>query len=223
MIKPPLFHTVFFLTIHSFHHSSIYVSNRTTAKKASTDKEPRQQRRDEIHPIPPSASTCSQQQRVDDVRQVPPFASTSPPQYASVPFSSTVPSFIVNSLKYETLAKLSSPITRSGFVNSGLEGFETSELLVKTKCDLGSFISIVDFFRRRPASLVPHAFRLNPSSNSFQHPSRATQLLSIDFESLKQLLLALDIRDPSDHVKAGRRATRKRGARCFGSLAQPVL
>lgn len=157
--------------------------------------------------------------RVYDNDQVPPLASASTPPFQSLltphstpdSYSSTLSSFILNALKYETLARLSAPISRSRFVNSGLEGFESSELLVKTKCDLSSFISIVHFFRKHPTSRLPNAFRLNPNSNSFQHPSRATQLLSIDFENLRQLLLALDIRDTSDHSRARLKTTSKKG------------
>lgn len=120
-------------------------------------------------------------------------------------------SFVLTNIKYELLHKLSQPILRSRFLNSGMEGFDSSELVVKTKCDLHTFISIATSMNIPGISSSSQCTRLNPSSNAFQAPSRATKSLSVDFQGMSHLLNVLHIMDSSDHQNAGLKTTNKTG------------
>lgn len=156
--------------------------------------------------IKPDRPAAPQMQRP----QQPPVMQTSTPAFLSASLGSPLASYVLNSLKYETLAKLSSSLSRSRFLNSGMEGFEASELVVRGRCDLHTFLSIVNYFKHCPTSTIPNSFRLNPTCSAFINPSRATNLLSIDFESLIQLLVSLDVRDSTDHHRASMKSTSKK-------------
>lgn len=120
-------------------------------------------------------------------------------------YTRTVKSFVMNNLKYSTLHKFSSPITKSRFHNSGLEGFHTSDILVNVKCDLSTFVEAVTSLQNNEKAVIDLDFSFSPGLSSFENPSRATKSLSVEFRNLQQLLLWLDIKDPRDNLVIGHR------------------
>ena len=145
--------------------------------------------------------------------------------------SATLLSFMISTLKFETLSKFSTTISKPRLINTGQEGFQCSELTVRQKCDMSTFLDLVTTFKSElqlPGSSVERTqrYRLNPSSRSFMNPSRATQSLSIDFQSLQQLLYCLEIKDSRDHFSAGFRSSRRKGngmVRVLGSACVITL
>lgn len=115
-------------------------------------------------------------------------------------------------IKFDTLRKFSMPLPRSRFLNSGLEGFESSEIVIRSKCDLHTFVSIASELDHRHSETSPTYMRLNPAPKSFINPSRATSSLSIDFSNCYQLLLAMSIRDFGDQRNASVKTSTRKGS-----------
>ena len=181
-------------------------------------------------PIVPHASFTFHQHSSRSLPQV--FNATSVYQHLPpIPFTSAnhapphpnvdLVKFIESALKFDTLSKLSAPVQKPRLLNSGQEGFQTSEVLVRTKCDMHTYLRLVSTFRQRLSGVSPssstadaatnQSYRFNPSSQSFINPSRATQSLSFDFNHLQSLLLCLYIKDAADHVMAGIRSSKRKG------------
>lgn len=108
-----------------------------------------------------------------------------------------LPSFILNTIKYEVLLHFSSPLPRSRFQNSGLEGFQISETSVVVKCDLNTFLQLT---RPLNSSSYNGSSRFAPNFALFESPSRATNNLSVHFSTLSDLLYWMQVHDIADHM-----------------------
>lgn len=111
---------------------------------------------------------------------------------------SSVVEFIQNTIKYDTVQKFTTPLCRTRLQNSGLEGFKCSEVIVNSKSDLTSFLHLMEPLLRSAQQDSGRKLRFNPSLQSFRSQSRATQLLSVDFSTLRDLLQWISIHDPRD-------------------------
>lgn len=107
-----------------------------------------------------------------------------------------LPCFILNTIKYDVLLHFSSPLPRSRFQNSGLEGFQISETSVVVKCDLNSFLQIT---RPLHSSSNNGSSRFAPNFSLFESPSRATNNLSVHFSTLSDFLYWMQVHDIADH------------------------
>lgn len=67
---------------------------------------------------------------------------------------------------------------------------------------MASFIRVATTTAERTSPAQRHTIRLNPTESSFQHPSRATPTLSLEFEGVNQLLSTLSVCDPADQRAA---------------------
>lgn len=136
-------------------------------------------------------------------------------------------SFILYSLKYETISRFSHPLGRSQFLNSGLEGFQTAEVLVRVKCDLTTFLNLTRQFHSRSASQASSTSSpsvvLKPNLSSFLHPSRATNSLSIDFSALSDLLRWLRLQDKTDHRQIALKGTSRKSGDMLRILGTTCL
>ena len=108
---------------------------------------------------------------------------------------------MLNNLRFETLHKFTHSLARSRYHNSGTEGFERSEILVCTKCDLTTFIRLVDPLLLAATNETSDKMRFNPSHSAFRDPSRATGTLSIDFADLTPMLKWLRVQDGADQMQ----------------------
>ncbi len=132
---------------------------------------------------------------------------------------SNTATLVLNTLKYECLHKFSHPLSRSRFNNSGLEGFQSSDVLVVVKSDMHTFIDIAQR-QCLDDSRLSTSVRLKPDLCAFHSPSRATNSLSIDFISLSSMLRFMSIMDIADHrTFASRGSVGKQGGmlRLLGS------
>lgn len=124
--------------------------------------------------------------------------------------------FIHQNLKYSTITKFAGSIASSKLPRSGVQGYDSSEILISTQCDMESFVAItrtassVTVSRSLDVQSAPAttftgspSTRFNPSKNAFHNPSRATSSLSVDFKCLSELLLFTQIRDTTDHRTIG--------------------
>lgn len=119
--------------------------------------------------------------------------------------------FVLMNIKFDTLRKFSLPLPRSRFLNSGLEGFESSEIVMRSNCDLHTFVSIAAQIDQRHTETSPTYMHLNPIPRSFVNPSRATGSLSVDFSNCFQLFLAMEIWDSGDHRQAAVKTSTRKG------------
>lgn len=115
--------------------------------------------------------------------------------------------FVLNNIRYETLHKFTNSLPKSRFHNSGTEGFERSEILVSTKCDLATFIRAVSPLLQITPGTPPDARAFKPSLHAFREPSRATSTLSIDFGDLDPILIWLRMYDAADRMNIKRKCT----------------
>lgn len=123
--------------------------------------------------------------------------------------TSKLKDFIFTNLRFRSLAKFSQPLLKSRFFNSGVEGFQSSDICVSTSCDLHTFLELVSTLRFPSLDSTTSHVRLSPSPQAFEVPSRATSSLSIDFGHINQFLGWLLINDNFDRqaikVKSARR------------------
>ena len=121
--------------------------------------------------------------------------------------------FVQQNIKYDTVQKFSAPLSRTRLQSSGLEGFNSSEIIVTTKCDLQTFVSMFEPLMNTPESADQSLYHFNPSKSAFSNQSRATQLLSVDFMSVGDLLKWMSIRDAADlHTMSVKSTVRKNDA-----------
>ena len=109
--------------------------------------------------------------------------------------------FVLNNLRYETLHKFTHTLPKSRYQDSGTEGFEQAEILVRTKCDLATFTRLVQPLISIATNDSSAHMRFNPSLSAFREPSRATDILAVDFSDLQPLLKWLRVHDNSDSMK----------------------
>ena len=107
-------------------------------------------------------------------------------------------------MKHDTLYRFSGSVSRSEFQKFGLEGFQTTELVISVRCDMHSFLNLIDSLRNQEQT------RFKPDEQSFTNPSRATESLSVDFATLRGLLDWMTINDSADYQTiASKRTIRK--------------
>lgn len=124
--------------------------------------------------------------------------------------------FIRQNLKYSTIMRFAGSLARSKLPRSGVQGYDSSEVVISAPCDMDSFVAITrtagsvstsDSSRiHSPSpSTVNNSLsvRFNPSKHAFLQPSRATSSLSVDFTRLSELLRFTQIRDNQDHSTIG--------------------
>lgn len=108
--------------------------------------------------------------------------------------------FVLNNLRYETLHKFTHTLPKLQYHDSGTEGFQQAEILVSTKCDLTTFIGIVQPLLSAASNDSSENMRFNPSISAFREPSRATGTLSVDFTDLVPMLKWLRVHDNADSM-----------------------
>ncbi len=111
--------------------------------------------------------------------------------------------FISFNMKHSIVHKFSSQLPSRKYRRTGLEGYDSSDVIISTTCDLESFIQLVSTLDAKDECRKAHAMRFNPNRESFYDPSRATESLSVDFNNLKNLLTHLQLRDSADHQRIG--------------------
>lgn len=124
--------------------------------------------------------------------------------------------FIRHNLKYGTIMKFTGSLASSKLPRSGVQGYDSSEVIISTQCDMDSFIVIAQStslvssgasssIQSPSASTLSglSSVRFNPSIGAFLQPSRATASISVDFTRLSEILRFTQIRDIQDHCTIG--------------------
>lgn len=126
----------------------------------------------------------------------------------------TLPEFVLNTIKYDSLQRFSTPLPRSRFQNSGLEGFQGQEITVAVKSDLETFKNLTRSLHQTSNSETSSSsVRFLPNFAVFENPSRASNNLSVDFEYLSDLLYWMGVMEITDHRTFGWKSTsQKHGA-----------
>ena len=131
--------------------------------------------------------------------------------------------FINNNLKYTIVLKFSGSLSRSRFTRSGVEGYDSSEMIVNTACDMLSFLTISNSINKAGSTNCSHHVRYNPSTSSFINPSRATTNLSVDFRILTDLLEHIQLRDMADWSTISVKRANKKTGRLLRILASSCV